>query len=187
MTPKHEAGDPTAFTSHVQSAAEHLLAVVDGKQKDAFGGNYSQIKEVIGKVHESGYLDQAIVSVLAQLFYYCKTNLHILQETAVVYEETVDVVAEVENVSSVPEVLNHEPLAVQENVLPPLESLTIEARPPMQMEPPLEQQTLPPEQLYYQQPPRPITEMLGTGSFYFLQVIRVYDSYFLGFDDVFFL
>lgn len=64
VTPKHEAGDPTAFTTQVQSAAEHLLAVVDGKPKEAFGGSYSQIKEVIGKIHESGYLDQATVSCL---------------------------------------------------------------------------------------------------------------------------
>lgn len=68
VTPKHEAGDPTAFTRQVQSAAEHLIAVVDGKSKEAFGGTYSQIKEVIGKVHESGYLDQAAVSIPNQLF-----------------------------------------------------------------------------------------------------------------------
>lgn len=62
VTPKHEAGDPNAFTNHVQAAAEHLLAVVDGKPKESFSGTYSQIKEVIGKIHESGYLDQTIVS-----------------------------------------------------------------------------------------------------------------------------
>lgn len=63
VTPKHEAGDPNAFTNQVQAAAEHLLAVVDGKPKEVFGGTYSQIKEVIGKIHESGYLDQTIVSI----------------------------------------------------------------------------------------------------------------------------
>lgn len=61
VTPKHEAGDPNAFTNHVQSAAEHLLAVLDGKPKEVFAGSYSQIKEVIGKIHESGYFDQTIV------------------------------------------------------------------------------------------------------------------------------
>lgn len=100
-----------------------------------------------------------------------------------VYEESTEVVAEVENVAAMPpEVLNHEPLAAPENVMPPVESLTIEARPPMQVEPPIEQQALPPEQLYYQQPPRPITEMLGTGSFYFLQVkiiLRAFKSMLL--------
>lgn len=62
MTPKHEAGNPVAFTNEVQAAAEHLLAVVDGKQKEVFGGSYSQIKEVLGKIHESGYFDQAQVT-----------------------------------------------------------------------------------------------------------------------------
>lgn len=62
MTPKHEAGNPVAFTNEVQAAAEHLLAVVDGKAKDVFGGTYSQIKEILGKIHESGYFDQAQVS-----------------------------------------------------------------------------------------------------------------------------
>lgn len=64
VTPKHETGDGNAFTAHVQNAAEHLIAVVDGKQKEAFlGSSYSQIKEVIGKVHESGYLDTEIAVV----------------------------------------------------------------------------------------------------------------------------
>lgn len=84
-----------------------------------------------------------------------------------VYEET-EVVAEVEAVAPIPDVLNHEPLVPQEAVLPPLENLALDPRPPVQVEPPLEQ-PLPPDQLYYQQPPRPITEMLGSGSFYFLQ------------------
>lgn len=58
VVPKHEPGTPADFTTQVQTAAEHLLAVVDGKQKEAFGSTYSHIKEVIGKIHESGYLDQ---------------------------------------------------------------------------------------------------------------------------------
>jgi caprin-1 len=62
VTPKHEAGNPTAFTNEVQAAAEHLLAVVDGKPKEVFGGTYNQVKEVLGKIHESGYFDQAPVS-----------------------------------------------------------------------------------------------------------------------------
>lgn len=84
----------------------------------------------------------------------------------------------VENeMAPLPDVLNHEPILLQqqqqqqENVLPPpIDSLTIEARGPVPVEAPMEQQALPPEQLYYQQPPRPISEMLGGGSFYFLQV-----------------
>lgn len=68
VTPKHEAGDPNAFTNHVQAAAEHLLAVVDGKPKEIVGSTYSQIKEVIGKIHESGYLDQTTVSNIMRIF-----------------------------------------------------------------------------------------------------------------------
>ncbi|KAJ8971430.1 hypothetical protein NQ314_000686 [Rhamnusium bicolor] len=163
VTPKHEAGNPTAFTNEVQAAAEHLLAVVDGKPKDVFGGTYSQTKEILGKIHESGYFDQA------QVF-----------ES---YVET-DIVVETEAVPIEP-VLNHEVVPPQEQQptlsMPIIESLTIETRPavhpqqpPVEPQPPIEQ-ALPPEQIYFQpppqpQPPRPITEMLGTGSFFFLQV-----------------
>lgn len=59
VVPKHEPGAPAEFTTQVQTAAEHLLAVVDGKPKEVFGSNYTHIKEVIGKVHESGYFDQS--------------------------------------------------------------------------------------------------------------------------------
>lgn len=88
----------------------------------------------------------------------------------------------------VPEVLNHE------NIVPepiaPIENMTIEPRPPVQnmqpvqpVEPPMVQ--IPPEQqiFFQQQPqppqPRPLTEVLGPGSFSFLQV-RNYDYYDLG-------
>lgn len=158
MTPKHEAGDPTAFTNQVQAAAEHLLAVVDGKPKEAFGGTYNQIKEVIGKVHESGYLDQVQENLL--------------------YEENAE--AEVTAPHTQEVIINHEVLPAQtQEVLPPLETLTIEPR--NQIPPPLvEQPQMPPEQIYFQppqpqppQPPRPISEVLGGSSFYFLQVIII--------------
>lgn len=103
------------------------------------------------------------------------------------YVET-DVVVETEVVPVEP-VLNHEVILPQEqppHSLPIIESLTIESRPavhpqqpPIEPQPPIEQ-ALPPEQMFFQpvppppqpqpQPPRPITEMLGTGSFFFLQV-----------------
>lgn len=85
MTPKHESGNPTAFTNEVQAAAEHLLAVVDGKPKEVFGGTYSQIKEILGKIHESGYFDQAQVSfyfiifALYRLFEFLLYKAHDLQ------------------------------------------------------------------------------------------------------------
>nr|XP_023011951.1 caprin homolog [Leptinotarsa decemlineata] len=185
VTPKHEAGNPTAFTNEVQAAAEHLLAAVDGKPKEVFGGTYTQIKEILGKIHESGYFDQA------QVF-----------ET---FEEAEPVEVEPEPVPAEPLLNNHEalppPPPVPEelqlasspptHVLPLVETLTIEPqRPTMLEQPPIEpqQQTPmeaslppPPDPIYYQpmpqqppqpqvQPPRPITEMLGAGNFFFLQV-----------------
>lgn len=72
------------------------------------------------------------------------------------------------------ETLNHEVVVPNQESLPTVEALTIEAAMPpvapvQQIEPSMEQ--LPPEQLFYQQqqPPRPISEVLGTGSFFFLQ------------------
>lgn len=170
VTPKHEAGDPTAFSNQVQAAAEHLLAVVDGKPKEAFGTTYSQIKEVIGKIHLSGYLDQA-------------------QET-IIYEETVESELPPQEPIQNEQIMNLEVLPPQtQDIMPPIDTLTIEpVRPPLPpvVEPPtIEQQAppqLPPEQMYFQQPPppqpqmpqpqppRPISEVLGAGKFFFLQV-----------------
>ncbi|KAJ8947519.1 hypothetical protein NQ318_004996 [Aromia moschata] len=104
---------------------EHLLAAVDGKPKEVFGGTYSQIKEVLGKIHESGYFDQSQV-----------------------YEGYVeaDIVIEQEPVPVEP-VLNHEVVSSQEqppplpHTMPLIETLTIEARPAVHpQQPPLEQQ-----------------------------------------------
>lgn len=60
VSPKHEPGSPANFTTHVQTAAEHLIAVVEGKPKEVLGSTYQHVKEIIGKVHESGYFDQSI-------------------------------------------------------------------------------------------------------------------------------
>ncbi|KAF5302321.1 hypothetical protein FQA39_LY10360 [Lamprigera yunnana] len=146
VTPKHEPGDPTAFANQVQAAAEHLLAVVDGKQKEVFDCSYNQIKEVIGKIHESGYFDQAIVSgfevvEIADPDHNC--NIEMPEQS----ERPEDEVA-VDSVTNEP------------------------SRPsvPMTVELPIEQlQQQPEQQIYYQQAPRPISEVLGTGSFFFLQ------------------
>ncbi|KRT80289.1 hypothetical protein AMK59_7361, partial [Oryctes borbonicus] len=154
VTPKHEPGDSQIFCAQIQAAAEHLLAVVDGKPKEAFGSTYSNIKDIIGRIHESGYFDQS-------------------QEPAYVeVSENTEHVPEVQ----APEVLNHENV-VPEPAMPPMDALTIEPRPPvppMPVEAPLVQ--MPPEQQMYfqqqqpQQPqPRPLTEVLGPGSFSFLQ------------------
>lgn len=64
----------------------------------------------------------------------------------------------------VAEVLEEDVLVAEVPVAQPLEGISMAPA-----EHPVEQPPLP-DQMYYQQPPRPISEMLGTGSFYFLQV-----------------
>ncbi|ENN80567.1 hypothetical protein YQE_03019, partial [Dendroctonus ponderosae] len=153
VTPKHEAGNPTSFTNEVQAAAEHLSAVVDGKPKDAFGGTYSQIKEVLGKIHESGYFDQAQGSFQPEL------------EAAEVSNETLPE-DQIENQN---EVILDVPLAgswqPQPHLIDPGNAVQPHQLPPPQdlfyQQPPLPQQPPP--------PPRPIAEMLGSGNFFFLQ------------------
>ena len=94
------------------------------------------------------------------------------------------------------EVLNHEPIPAPPEPMPPIETLTINPTPAVQsvpLMPPVVQtatveQQLPPEQqLYYQQQPRPITEVLGTGSFFFLQVMqkrKIYSIFKFSFHDI---
>lgn len=77
------------------------------------------------------------------------------------YEETTEVVAEIEAVPQNIE-LEQEPLAPE-----PVEQQPIELTPVPQ--PPVAQLP-PPESIYFQDPPLPITEMLGPDNFYFLQV-----------------
>lgn len=157
VTSKHIPGDPTAFSNQIQAAAEHLVAVVDGKPKEIFGSSYTQIKDVIGKIHLSGYLDQA--QEIGEL----PVELSISQETAPLVMTPISI----ENLSTP----QHQP---SEIIPPSLESLTIEnnARP---MEPPTAAtppQIPPPEQMFFQQPlqpPRPISEVLGGSKFFFLQ------------------
>ncbi|XP_050307870.1 caprin homolog [Anthonomus grandis grandis] len=205
VTPKHESGNPTAFTNEVQAAAEHLLAVVDGKAKDVFGGTYSQIKEILGKIHESGYFDQSPVEAIVE------------EETVEVVTDTVAVAAlepelpvqvcndgalagQIETITI--EATNHPTihgggqrippvLPVEQPPVPivPAAGVPLQAPPqgvpptvvpaPLVMDPtatipPPHQPPPPPQEIFYQpqpphQPPRPITEMLGTGNFFFLQ------------------
>lgn len=76
---------------------------------------------------------------------------------------------EEQNCNIVPELIEPVP-----EVLQTFEQPIIEAPIPLvvaqQIEPPLEQIPVEPQPIYFQQPPRPITEVLGTASFFFLQV-----------------
>jgi len=170
VTPKHEAGDPTSFMPQVQAAAEHLLAVVDGKPKEVFGSTYAQVKEVIGKIHESGYLDQATESF---------EEVEAEEVAATNIEEVAPICEGSESIKSMQQVQNRPPLVGEPTPV-------MAAIPPMA----LQQQItavpgapVPPEHLYYNTnagppqnaqvipPPqaRPITDVLGKSSFLFLQ------------------
>ncbi|XP_017782980.1 PREDICTED: caprin homolog [Nicrophorus vespilloides] len=168
-TPKHASGNPSQFMPQVQAAAEHLQAVVDGKQKEAFGSTYSQIKEVIGKIHESGYFDQAVETFTEE----CVVSIEC--------PEIVMVSTQIAPIEPIP-VQQLENMTMEVRPPPPMQQPIMEQPPPQQQPPQMEQQQPPPvqmqppvpEAMYYQQPPpppapRPITEVLGNGSFFFLQ------------------
>ncbi|XP_066145779.1 caprin homolog [Euwallacea fornicatus] len=179
VTPKHESGNPTAFTNEVQAAAEHLLAVVDGKQKDVFGGSYSQIKEILGKIHESGYFDQAQETL--------EENVEVAIESEVLIDQPDPAIIEVANEVAV--VASVEALTIEASHLPPVHATPSIPPPVVQPVPPpvvapvqaplvldaTVPHQLPLQEMFYQppppqqQPPKPITEMLGSGSFFFLQ------------------
>lgn len=58
VTPKHKANDPSAFRRQVDSAAEHLIDVIEGNSKKAFGSTFRKIREIIRRVLKSGYLNK---------------------------------------------------------------------------------------------------------------------------------
>lgn len=53
-----EVGEPP-FAQQIQKAAEHYVAIIDGKQREVVGTTYIKLKEIITSVHQSGYFDQA--------------------------------------------------------------------------------------------------------------------------------
>lgn len=187
VTPKHEAGNPTAFTNEVQAAAEHLLAVVDGKPKEIFGGTYSQVKEILGKIHESGYFDQTQVNealveegsseVPAECLVQSLDHSDPLTEAS--QDNQLSATIESITIESTNHPALHGATPVKSATEPPVATL-----PSQQVVPPQVPRVIdtvgvalqgPPQEIFYQQPPqpqppRPIAEMLGgTGSFFFLQ------------------
>ncbi|KAL1506569.1 hypothetical protein ABEB36_005904 [Hypothenemus hampei] len=187
VTPKHESGNPTTFTNHVQGAAEHLLAVVDGKPKEIFGGTYSQIKEILGKIHESGYFDQA-QETLEDNGDNEVMNIP-LEQNEVLNEVPIDtpLAAPIETLTI--ETANHQVVHASIANRPPVpgEQPVAPILPPHQVPPvqpaividptlgvPPPHQPPPPNEIFYQPQPQhaprqPLTEVLGTGSFFFLQ------------------
>lgn len=60
VTTKHhpEEGE-LPFVQQIQKAAEHFVAIVDGKQREIVGTTYNRLKEIVTTIHQSGYFDQA--------------------------------------------------------------------------------------------------------------------------------
>lgn len=54
---QHEEGEPT-FLQQVQKAAEHYVAIIDGKQRECVGTTYNKLKELLASINQSGYFDQ---------------------------------------------------------------------------------------------------------------------------------
>ncbi|XP_044735987.1 caprin homolog [Chrysoperla carnea] len=183
VSPKHpcesEEGRPE-FAVQVQQAADHLLAVVDARQKEFNGSNYAHVKQIIDTIHSCGYLEKPLV-----------------EEEPAVVEGTTPAVEE----WNPAEATNTEVEQDFRNVLEHAENVPIipddripDQMPPMPNFPPVPEQIVqqqavqvidhPPPTVgnaavagYYQAPVvpapqpqlRPINEMLETGNFFFLQ------------------
>lgn len=48
------------FLDQVQTSAEHLLSIVDGKSKEVVGTTYIKLKELVQSIHGCGYFDQNV-------------------------------------------------------------------------------------------------------------------------------
>lgn len=58
ITPKRipETGEPP-FQQQLQKAAEHLVAVIDGKSRDVVGTTYAKIKTIVQTINQSEYFE----------------------------------------------------------------------------------------------------------------------------------
>lgn len=57
MKHQREEGEPT-FLQQVQKAAEHYVALVEGKQREVVGTTYNKLKDIIASINQCGYFDQ---------------------------------------------------------------------------------------------------------------------------------
>ncbi|CAG5055984.1 unnamed protein product [Parnassius apollo] len=156
VTPKHvvnEEGQP-GFHMQTVKAAEHLYAIIDGKQKEILGTTYAHIKEIVNAVHECGYFDKTIETVAET------------EETHIIVEEEQQIAAlEVEEANAVP---SYPPPTVLP--VPPAPAVVPAPGYPLRPLPPITLQEV--EHAYFsQQYPqqRPISEVIGSQNFFFLQ------------------
>ena len=54
---QNEPNEPP-FAQQLQKGAEHLVAIIDGKQREFIGTTYGKIKEIITNINQCGYFDQ---------------------------------------------------------------------------------------------------------------------------------
>lgn len=157
VTPKHELneeGQP-AFHIHTSKAAEHLYGIIDGKPKEVLGTTYARIKEIVMAVHECGYFDKVVETITE-----------------------VEVSSVIVNEEEVPDPIEDEVGIEQANAFPPAGALPVPPAPAVVPTPAYPLRPLPPitlqevEHAYFsQQYPqqRPITEVIGSQNFFFLQ------------------
>ncbi|CAG9792050.1 unnamed protein product [Diatraea saccharalis] len=155
VTPKHELNEEgkSAFHNQTTKAAEHLYAIIDGKPKEVLGTTYSHIKEIVTTVHECGYFDRILEATVE-----VEENQVIIQEE----ESQEPVEEEIEQVNA---------------VYPPAGALPVPPAPAVVPAPAYPLRPLPPmtlqevEHAYFSQYPqqRPITEVIGSQNFFFLQ------------------
>ncbi|XP_015123600.1 caprin homolog [Diachasma alloeum] len=58
---RHPETPDTPFPQQLQKAAEHYIAIIEGKQREFVGTTYLKLKEIITSVNQCGYFDQAPV------------------------------------------------------------------------------------------------------------------------------
>ncbi|CAH0397513.1 unnamed protein product [Chilo suppressalis] len=156
VTPKHELNEEGQSAFHIQTtkAAEHLYQIIDGKPKDVLGTTYSHIKEIVNSVHECGYFDRVLEATIE------------VEETSVIVQE-----------EELQEPIEEDIEVEQVNAYPPAGALPVPPAPAVVPAPAYPLRPLPPmtlqevEHAYFSQYPqqRPITEVIGSQNFFFLQ------------------
>lgn len=60
VSPKREVEDGLPpFTEQIQKAAEHLICLAEGKNKEVIGTSYAHLRQKIQEIHSCGYFDSS--------------------------------------------------------------------------------------------------------------------------------
>ncbi|XP_034934962.1 caprin homolog [Chelonus insularis] len=71
-----EPGEPS-FSQQLQKAAEHYVAIIEGKQREVVGTTYNRLKEIVTLVNECGYFDRVQVQETIPTLEYCPGTLEV--------------------------------------------------------------------------------------------------------------